>query len=98
MSELGTTVTVEVLRSKANNLDQVVATYCGSVNNLYRLTEELNRMWDGGASQAFQIKFESEKVQFENGAKTLNNYTQAIRDSANTYVGAENQAINIING
>jgi uncharacterized protein YukE len=55
-------------------------------------------MWDGGASQAFQTKFNRQKDEFEKGGRTLRDYTQALRDAADTYVRTDNQAINIING
>jgi len=97
MSGYDTMVTVEVLRGKAATLDQVIGTYTNSVTTLYQLTEDLNRMWDGGASQAFQTKFNFQKVQFENGGITLRNYTQTLYDAAQAYVSADNQAINIIN-
>jgi len=95
---MSTTVTVEVLRSKANNLDQFISSYTGSVTALYQLTEELNAMWEGGASQAFQTNFNRQKIEFENGGKTLRDYTQALRDAADEYVRIDNEAINIING
>ena len=96
MSGYNTTVTIEVLRSKANTLDDVIRTYTGSITNLYQLTEDLNRMWDGGASQAFQTKFNGQKDEFEKGARTLRDYTQALRDAADIYVRTDNEAINII--
>ncbi|MDR1210226.1 MAG: WXG100 family type VII secretion target [Clostridiales bacterium] len=98
MGDYSTTVTVDILRAKANSLDQVVATYAGAVSAMYQLTEDLNRMWEGGASQAFQTKFERQKEQFEAGARTLRDYAQAMRDSADQYVRTDNEAINIING
>ena len=98
MSSYNTTVTVEILRDKANTLDHAISTYTSSVTALYQLTEDLNRMWDGGASQAFQTKFSGQKEQFEKGGRTLRDFTQALRDAADTYVRTDNQAINIING
>ena len=96
MSGYNTTVTVEVLRGKANSLDYVIGTYTSSVTALYQLTEELNRMWDGGASQAFQNKFNSQKEQFEKGARTLRDFTQALRDAADIYVRTDNEAASIV--
>jgi len=98
MSNYNTTVTVEILRSKANELDHVISAYTKSVTALYQLTEELNNMWDGGASQAFQTKFNKQQEEFVKGSVALQNYTQALRDAADIYVSTDNQAINIING
>ena len=96
MSTYNTTVTVDVLRGKASTLDHVIGTYTGSVTSLYQLTEELNRMWDGGASQAFQTKFNGQKEQFEKGARTLRDFTQALRDAADLYVRTDNEAACIV--
>ena len=95
MASNDTMVTIEVLRSKASTLDDVIRTYTGSITTLYQLTEDLNRMWDGGASQAFQTKFNGQKEEFEKGARTLRDYTQALRDAADAYVRTDNEAINI---
>ena len=97
MSDYNTTVTVEVLREKATRLDEVVSNYTKSVTTLYQLTEELNRMWDGGASQTFQNKFNGQKSEFEKGSQTLRNYTQALRDVADAYVKTDNEASSIVN-
>jgi len=96
MSAYSTTVAVEVLRDKAKKLDYVASAYASSVASLYRLTDDLNRMWDGGASRAFQTQFNSQKDLFEKGSRTLKDYTQALRDTADAYARAEEQAISII--
>ena len=98
MSTYNTTVSIDVLRGKANTLNDIAGTYTRSITTLYQLTEELDRMWEGDASRAFRTRFNGQRELFDKGARTLRDYAQALRDIADAYARTESTAIDIING
>lgn len=84
-------VTPSELRSKAEELRQLNASFKTNVDELVSTEGSLNSMWEGQAHDAFHTAFENDKGQWDTFHSTIENYCIALENIATEYENAENK-------
>ena len=90
-------VTGTELVSKAEELEQLNASFKNQVEELDAQELSLSGMWEGEAKEAFHKTFTSDKIQMNNFYNAIVNYAVTLKNAAAAYNNAEGKNIQIIN-
>lgn len=91
-----TKVTSTTLRNNANSLRDEARNFQTQYQQILQIGGELDRTWDGDASQKFMSQISTDQEQFLNMYNTLMQYADAMDASANIYDEGEDGSVNII--
>ncbi len=82
------------LRTKADDLEQLNASFKGKIDSLEETEAALMGMWDGDAKEAFNRAFNNDKIQMTNFYNAIAQYVAVLRQVAANYAQAENTNVN----
>lgn len=88
-------VTPQQLKDKATDLETYNRKFRAEVEKMVGYEEQLAGMWEGEAQKAFRSAFNTDKGKMEQFAQNIDRYVQALREDAQRYETAENNATNI---
>lgn len=91
-----TEVSTAKLHSVAKGLEEDAAKFRAATAKLYETGLQLDKMWDGEASQTFLNTFKNDQQNFEALAKLLDSYAAILNENAGIYAKAESDAKNIV--
>lgn len=83
-------LTFHTMREKANELEKWNNDLVKLTSDLRGHQQRLTNAWDGPANDAFDSAFKSDMVQFDNFARAIREYVQALRQAADEYERKEN--------
>ena len=86
-------VTAATLKSKADELNQMNATFKSQVGELESEENNLTSMWEGEAKTAFHNAFTKDKTQMDNFYNAITKYVAALNDIAAKYESAESKNV-----
>lgn len=92
-----TEVTYNRMIEVATKVSESIATYNRSVEKIYQIGDELDRMWDGESSDKFKIKLGQDRESFNAMLKILINYVEALQQMIEVYRKAEMDAVTTVN-
>ena len=78
-------VNTQGMRTTANDIEQMSHEYTQQVTSLYSVGQELDAMWDGDASDAFQTRLGQDQPRFEALNTVIKQYVEAARTFADDY-------------
>ena len=83
------TVTTATLKTKSDELNDLVTRYRASIERLVSYEASLNSMWDGEANDAFHNAFSTDKVKMDEFAALINQYIEKLIAIAARYEQTE---------
>ena len=86
-------VNTQGMRAAANDIEQMASEYTQQVTMLYSVGQELDGMWDGDASDTFKAQLGQDQPRFEALNTVVKQYTEALRNNAESYDRAEAEAV-----
>jgi len=86
-------VNTQGMRAAANDIEQMASEYTQQVTMLYSVGQELDGMWDGDASDTFKAQLGQDQPRFEALNTVVRQYTEALRNNAESYDRAEDEAV-----
>lgn len=84
-------VTAAQLQSKAEELNQLNATFKSKVDGLEQTETALMGMWEGEAKEAFHNAFNRDKINMQNFYNAIAQYVNALQQMAAKYAQGEAQ-------
>ena len=93
----GTEVNTGRLLEVAKSVEDIIGRYNSSVNNVYQIGGEIDKMWDGDASRKFMTILGNDRQKFDALTKMLTAYVETLRQSAATYKKAEDEVNGVLN-
>ncbi len=92
------TVTPEEVRAKAQTIQEHAGEYKIEWSKIYEEVQSLKgKEWDGVANQAFNVKIEGYRPNFENMTKLLNDFAELLDTAAKNYIGTEDRVTDAAN-
>lgn len=88
-------VAISTLQSKAEELEQLNATFDSMIKKLQETEAALASMWEGEAKRSFHQAFTSDMKQLRNFYNAVLAYVNALRQAIARYVDAENRSTEI---
>jgi len=88
-------VTLSQLTSKADELEQLNATFDSMIKTLQETEASLGSMWEGEAKKGFHTAFTNDMTQLRNFYNAVVAYINALRQAIAKYVEAENKNVEI---
>ena len=89
-------VNPEMMNEQASALDKLIGSWSESVNEITRLKDELDGMWDGLANSSFNARWTEDLNKYNQLTVTLDNYRRAIIEAAGKYADYEQEIHNIV--
>lgn len=83
-------LTFKAMRDKATELEKWNTELTKLTSDLRGHQQRLTKAWDGEANDIFDKAFNSDMVQFDNFARAIREYVQALRAAADEYERMEN--------
>lgn len=90
------TVTPQMMATIAGDIGKKLEEWNAATTKIYDLNNEMDAMWDGAANDAFNLAFSEDRKKFDNLARMMQEYQNAIITAANAYLDGEQQAKNIV--
>ena len=79
------TVDTTGMRTTSNDIEQMANEYTQQVTALYAVGDELDKMWEGDASDSFKTQLGKDLPRFEALSNVVKQYIEAARDFADKY-------------
>lgn len=89
-------VTPEEMVQAAKNVNDNIVGWQSGVSDIYKLTEELDAMWDGMANDSFNNRIAEDRPQYNRLGEMMIEYSQAIKTAANNYIQGDQQVKEIV--
>lgn len=86
-------VDMEKLKSVAGKIDTQVQEYQRVYNQIFSEVDGMAAAWKGADNVAFTTQIQGFKDDFEQMTKTLQNFSEFLKSSANKYEGTQNDII-----
>ncbi len=83
------------MREESQKLDQLLAKFKSQKEKLMTTQKSLDGMWDGDANTQFNKAFHKDMVQFDNFARVIKEYANALNQMAENYDKAEANNVSI---
>ena len=90
-------VTPAQLKAEADKLGELNQRFRNEVEALSEKEQALSGMWEGQARDAFHNAFSTDKAQFDNFYKGINEFVLRLTEAANDYARAEDTTVGIAN-
>ena len=85
-------ITPSMMNQIAMDIRTKIDEWRSNVKQIYQLQAELDAMWEGNASDEFSRQFQEDQPKFENLARMMDEYQQAIISIADNYVQGDSEA------
>lgn len=89
-------VTPEEMTQASNKVTQNIEQWNAGVDSIYKLTEELDAMWDGLANDAFNQRIGEDRPQYARLGAMMEEYSRAINIAASNYLQGEQQVSELV--
>lgn len=83
------------MREESQKLNQLLAKFKSQKEKLMSTQKSLDGMWDGDANIQFNKAFQKDMVQFDNFARVIKDYANALNQMADNYDKAEATNVSI---
>lgn len=83
------------MREESQKLNQLLAKFKSQKEKLMSTQKSLDGMWDGDANIQFNKAFQKDMVQFDNFARVIRDYANALNQMADNYDKAEATNVSI---
>lgn len=94
----GTTeLTTGRMREISNNLRSQLDAYTKAYTKLHQIGMEMDKMWEGEASNKFQANMTNDQERFKALATIINSYIEVLNRDIQTYSKAEAEVLQTIN-
>ncbi|MCF0113912.1 MAG: WXG100 family type VII secretion target [Erysipelotrichaceae bacterium] len=91
-----TNIQTAKMKMVQDKLTEQIGTYRAQVNKLNELGAQLDPMWEGDSAKKFKAILTEDQQRFEELAKMMQKYVEAIEESIRIYSNAEVEASEII--
>ena len=85
-------ITPSMMNQVAMDIRTKIDEWRSTVKQIYQLQAELDAMWEGNASDEFNRQFQEDQPKFDNLARMMDEYHQAIVTIADNYVQGDTEA------
>ena len=89
-------ITPSMMNQVAMDIRTKIDEWRSTVKQIYQLQAELDAMWEGNASDEFNRQFQEDQPKFDNLARMMDVYQQAIVTIADNYVQGDTEAKSFI--
>lgn len=89
-------ITPSMMNQVAMDIRTKIDEWRSTVKQIYQLQVELDAMWEGNASDEFNRQFQEDQPKFDNLARMMDEYQQAIVTIADNYVQGDTEAKSFI--
>lgn len=83
------------MREESQKLNQLLTKFKSQKEKLMSTQKSLDGMWDGDANTQFNKAFQKDMVQFDNFARVIRDYANALNQMADNYDKAEATNVSI---
>lgn len=83
------------MREESQKLNQLLTKFKSQKDKLMSTQKSLDGMWDGDANTQFNKAFQKDMVQFDNFARVIRDYANALNQMADNYDKAEATNVSI---
>lgn len=89
-------VVLNEMEEHAKKLDSLIGEWADAVNQITKLVEDLNTMWDGLANDSFNARWAEDLVKYGKLQLVMEEYRRAITDAMTKYAEYEQEIDNIV--
>lgn len=89
-------VTPEMMMNTSKEIDSKIQEWGQAVQKIYTLSAEMDAMWDGLGNDAFNVVFNEDRPKFDNLTNMMVEYSDAIKQAAQTYMSGEEEVKGIV--
>ncbi len=90
-------VNTDRLNGDVSSLTSELNQIRNEMNSMFQSMQELDAMWDGPASEAFKVQFQSDYDAMNDLCKILQNMINCMENASSEYVRGENMIHAIVN-